>query len=115
MTRAISPLWLLAFAFVLLASQARSQNITLVGQSDPFPTAHRYGDIWAEGDIVCVGAFSKYTANPSYGVAIFSITNPAAPVLLANYNPNPAGNNQFEQGALRDGIGYFANWSGTNG
>ncbi|MBA4150167.1 MAG: immunoglobulin domain-containing protein [Verrucomicrobia bacterium] len=115
MTRVIPPLRLLALVLVLLAPQAHSQNINLVGQSDPFPTAHRYGDVWAEGEIVCVGAFSKYTANPSYGVAIFSITNPAAPVLLANYNPNPSGNNQFEQGALRDGIGYFANWSGTNG
>ena len=36
-------------------------------------------------------------------------------MLLANYNPNPAGNNQFEQGVVRNGIGYFANWSGTNG
>ncbi|MFN7138115.1 MAG: immunoglobulin domain-containing protein [Limisphaerales bacterium] len=107
------------FAFAMLLAlfvqTAQSQNITLVGESDPFPVSHRYGDVWAEGDIVCVGAFTKYTANPSYGVAIFSITNPAAPVLLANYNPNPVGNNQFEHGAVRDGIGYFANWSGTNG
>lgn len=100
---------------LLIGSSGHSQNISLVGERGPFPSSHKYGDVWAEGDIACVGAFSKYPSTPSYGVAIFSITNPANPVLLSNYDPNPGGNNQFEQGVVRNRIGYFASWSGSGG
>ena len=57
-----------------------------------------------------MGIWTPYTAG--FGVGIFSITNPAAPVLITNYYPSPTGNNQFEMGVIRSNIAYFASWSG---
>ncbi len=98
----------------LAVSPLRAQNITLVSEVNPFTgVTMQYGDIWAEDDLACLGVYSPYTAG--YGVGIFSITNPANPVLLGNYFPSPAGNNQFEMGVVRNKIGYFASNSGNGG
>ena len=106
---------LLLCGFVGLAAwSACAQNITLVGEINPFTAVTmQYGDVWAEGDLACLGVYSPYTAG--YGVGIFSITNPANPVLLGNYFPSPAANNQFEAGVVRNKIGYFASNSGSGG
>ena len=103
----------LIFALVLVCGlQLHGQNISLVGELNHAPSAgFTYGDVWAEGNIACTGIWLP--ASNTNGVAIFSITNPAAPVLLSNYR-SPEGNadNQFEQGVVRNKIGYFASWSG---
>jgi hypothetical protein len=89
---------------------AQGHNISLVGRAAPFPDTHRYGNVWGEGDLVCVGRFPSQSS--AYGVAIFDISNPASPVLRANYNPSPTSQNQFQDGAVRNRIGYFGSWNG---
>jgi hypothetical protein len=86
-------------------------NIRLVGSIKPSANPLSYGDVWAENDIACMGVWLNYSTY-NYGVGIFSISNPAAPVLLSVYSPSPTGNNQFELGAVRNKIGYFGSWSG---
>ena len=105
--------WLLLLLTVAMMP-VRAQNITLVSEINPFTTVPmQYGDVWAEDGLACLGVYSPYTAG--YGVGIFSVTNPANPVLLGNYFPSPAGNNQFEMGVVRNKIGYFASNSGSGG
>jgi len=86
-------------------------NLQLVSTAKPSTAALSYGDVWAEGDLACLGIWLGYSAN-NYGVGIYSISNPAAPVLLSVYSPSPTSQNQFELGALRNRIGYFGSWSG---
>src|ERR1051325_1839392 len=86
-------------------------NINLISNARPSPYAVSYGDVWAENGIACLGVWLNYNTYTN-GVAIYSISNPANPVLLSVYNPLPLANNQFELGALRSRIGYFGSWSG---
>lgn len=108
----------MVFAFLLFGttSLAPAQGLTnlnlqLVSNVKPSTNAISYGDVWAEGDLACLGVWLGYSTY-NYGVGIYSISNPAAPVLLSVYNPSPTSQNQFELGALRNRIGYFGSWSG---
>lgn len=86
-------------------------NLQLVSNVKPSANPISYGDVWAEGDLACLGVWLGYSTY-NYGVGIYSISNPAAPVLLGVYNSSPLSQNQFELGALRNRIGYFGSWSG---
>src|SRR5437016_2706009 len=84
-------------------------NIKLLSNAKPSTYPVSYGDVWAENDIACLGVWLNYSTYTN-GVAIYSISNPANPVLLSVYNPTPLGNNQFELGAVRNKIGFFGSW-----
>lgn len=86
-------------------------NLQLVTNVKPSADPISYGDVWAEGDLACLGVWLNYSTY-NYGVGVYSISNPAAPVLLSIYSPSPKNQNQFELGALRNRIGYFGSWSG---
>jgi len=96
---------------VLAAQNPTNFNLQLVSQTRPSASPISYGDVWAEGDLACLGVWLRYDTY-NYGVGIYSISNPAAPVLLSVYCPSPKSQNQFELGALRQRIGYFGSWSG---
>lgn len=106
-------LWAIFFLVGAMAGRAVAQNLNLELVSNTKPTANplSYGDVWAEGDLACLGVWLNYSTY-NYGVGIYSISNPAAPVLLSVYSPSPTSQNQFELGALRNRIGYFGSWSG---
>lgn len=93
------------------AQSPASLNLQLVSNVKPSASPISYGDVWAEGDLACLGVWLDYSTY-NYGVGIYSISNPAAPVLLSIYSPSPKSQNQFELGALRNRIGYFGSWSG---
>src|SRR5436190_11615936 len=86
-------------------------NVRLISNVKPSANPLNYGDVWAENDIACLGVWLNYSVY-NYGVGIYSISNPAAPVLLSVYSPSPTSQNQFELGAVRNKIGYFGSWSG---
>lgn len=109
LSRAVSLCLLLTAA--LSSHAAANLNIKLVSILKPSANPLSYGDVWAENDIACMGVWLSYSTY-NYGVGIFSISNPATPVLLSVYSPGPASQNQFELGALRNRIGYFGSWSG---
>ncbi len=103
--------WFLLFIVGLAsAAQAQNINISLLAQHEPPNSNISFGDVWAEGDIACLGIWLGYST--SYGVGIYSISNPAAPTLLSIYSSPTSSHNQFELGALRNRIGYFGSWSG---
>ncbi len=93
------------------ASALTNLNVRLVSNVRPSPNPLNYGDVWAENGIACLGVWLDYSIY-NYGVGIYSISNPAAPVLLSIYSPSPTSQNQFELGAVRNRIGYFGSWSG---
>ncbi|NOS72014.1 MAG: hypothetical protein HOP33_19060 [Verrucomicrobia bacterium] len=105
----------LACAIVTTAAVSRAQsptnlNLQLVSKTRPSANPLSYGDVWAENNLACLGVWLGYSTY-NYGVGIFTITNPAAPVLLSVYSPGPTSQNQFELGAVRNQIGYFGSWS----
>lgn len=102
---------IIAFLCTLKVHAATNLNVKLISNLKPSPNPLSYGDVWAEGDLACLGVWLGYSSY-NYGVGIISISNPAAPVLLSVYSPNPTSQNQFELGALRNRIGYFGSWSG---
>jgi hypothetical protein len=95
----------------LAAQTLTNLNLQLVSNVKPSANPISYGDVWAEDDLACLGVWLGYNTY-NYGVGIYSISNPAAPVLLSVYNSSPLSQNQFELGALRNRIGYFGSWSG---
>src|SRR5690349_16904502 len=101
---------MLVFGLTEAAQALTNLNIRLVSNIKPSVNPLSYGDVWAENDIACMGVWLNYSTY-NYGVGIFTISNPAAPVLLSVYNPSPTSNNQFELGAVRNKIGYFGSWS----
>jgi hypothetical protein len=108
--------WAVAFFVGVIISRAAAQSLTnlnlqFISKTNPVAGTISYGDVWAEGDLACLGVWLGYSAN-NYGVGIFSISNTAAPGLLSIYSPSPTSQNQFELGALRNRIGYFGSWSG---
>jgi hypothetical protein len=108
--------WTMAFIVGAATGRAAAQGLTnlnlqLVSNVKPSASPISYGDVWAEGDLACLGVWLGYSTY-NYGVGIYSISNPAAPVLLSVYSPGPTSQNQFELGALRNRIGYFGSWSG---
>ena len=109
-------IWAVIFCFITLTCRTSGQTLTnlnlqLTSKTNPVAGAISYGDVWAEGDLACLGVWLRFSEN-NYGVGIFSISNPAAPVLLSVYSPSPTSQNQFELGAVRNRIGYFGSWSG---
>ncbi|MGC3960192.1 MAG: hypothetical protein QM813_20385 [Verrucomicrobiota bacterium] len=114
--RRCGALWVIAWFVAPALGTATAQNVSnlnlqLVSNVKPSVNPISYGDVWAEGDIACLGVWLSYSTY-NYGVGVYSISNPAAPVLLSIYSPSPTSQNQFELGALRNRIGYFGSWSG---
>jgi hypothetical protein len=110
------PAWFCVLLAVSQPPSASAQaltnlNLSLVSNVKPSANPLSYGDVWAEDDLACLGVWLGYSTY-NYGVGVYSISNPAAPVLLSVYSPNPASQNQFELGAVRNRIGYFGSWSG---
>src|SRR6478609_9087856 len=90
----------LIILFVILSGLSRAQSLTnlnlqLVSNVKPSVNPISYGDVWAEGDLACLGVWLNYNTY-NYGVGIYSISNPVTPVLLSIYSPSPASQNQFE-------------------
>ena len=96
---------------VFLPLLTRAQNISLVGSYKPSQTG--YGDVWAEGDIACMGIWLSSGYANGYGVGIFDISNPASPVLVSTYNFGATVKNRFEQGMIRNKILYVGSWGGS--
>src|SRR5262245_14831073 len=105
------PILAVVLGLVAPARALTNLNLTLVSNVKPSANPLSYGDVWGESNIVCLGVWLNYSTY-NYGVGIYSISNPAAPVLRSIYSPSPTGNNQFELGAVRNNIGYFGSWSG---
>jgi choice-of-anchor B domain-containing protein len=93
----------------LLCAQS-NLNMSLVSQVKPSANPIAYGDVWAEDKLACLGVWTGYNTY-NYGVGIYSISNPAAPVLLSIYTASSVSQNQFELGVVRNRIGYFGSWS----
>src|SRR5688500_115796 len=98
------------FALLLLITfgwvPVQAQNITLLSRTNPVTGSISFGDVWGEGNIACMGVWLNY-APRQYGVGIFDITDPTAPVRLSTYfYTNSPNDNQFEQGVVRNQIGY---------
>ena len=72
-------------------------NISLVGESDPFPGSPYYADVWAEGNYAYVGS-----DRPGGGIAIFDIFDPSAPQFVTMYPGS-----EMEDVEVHNGIGYF--------
>jgi hypothetical protein len=92
------------------AQSLTNLNLHLRAQIKPSANSISYGDVWADNNLAFLGVWLGYSTY-SYGVGIFSISNPAAPALLSVYNSTTLSQNQFEHGAVRNGIGYFGSWS----
>ena len=107
----ISVIFILGLLPCCNAGALTNLNVTLISNSRPSTNPLSYGDVWAENDLVCLGVWLNYSTY-NYGVGIYTITNPASPVLLGVYSPAPTSQNQFELGAVRNRIGYFGSWSG---
>src|SRR6476660_7041527 len=86
--RSLLVAWLTALLTPASGQAASNLNIRLVSNLKPSANPLSYGDVWAENDIACLGVWLNYSAY-NYGVGIFTITNPAAPVLLSIYSPGP--------------------------
>ncbi|MBA4147489.1 MAG: fibronectin type III domain-containing protein [Verrucomicrobia bacterium] len=87
-------------------------NITPLGNHRPL-SGKDYGDVWGEDNIACLGIWLGYSSSSTpYGVGIYDISDPTEPTLLSTYLAASASHNQFEQGVVRNKIGYFASWSG---
>jgi hypothetical protein len=72
-------------------------NISLVGESDPFPGSPYYADIWAQGTYAYVG--SDRTGG---GISIFDIYDPSNPQFVTMYPGD-----EMEDVEVHNGIGYF--------
>lgn len=108
-------LFLLVTGLLMMAERTEAQpnfNIISLTNHVPLPFEGKsYGDVWAENDIACMGIWLGYSSGTPYGVGIYSITNPSSPQLLSVYtSSDSAFHNQFEQGVVRNKIGYFATW-----
>lgn len=103
---------LIAFLFLLVPFSGRAQNITFLSQTNPVIGSISFGDVWGDGNIAYMGVWQNYSTR-QYGVGIFDISNPANPQRLTTYFYSLASShNQFEQGVVTNGLGYFASWSG---
>ena len=71
-----------ALSAVAQACALTNLNVRLVSNAKPSVNPVSYGDVWAEGDLACLGVWLNYSTY-NYGVGIYSISNPAAPVLLS--------------------------------
>jgi hypothetical protein len=110
MRRIFTVIWSSFFSLGIFAVDAQNFNISFVSQHEPANTSIAFGDVWAEGNIACLGIWTGYGTN--YGVGIYDISNPATPILKSIYSSPISGHNQFELGAVRNKIGYFGSWSG---
>jgi hypothetical protein len=104
--RASSAKYLLFFvSAILLTIQAAAQGIHITLRSNPTSRiSRRYADVWAEGN------YAYLCSDQSSGVLIFDISNPDAPVQVANYNPSNS--LDMEDAKVSNGIGYFASNNG---
>src|SRR4051812_41298364 len=67
-------------------------NINLVGTNKPPQASSGFGDVWAEGNIACLGVWTAYS---TFGIGIYDISNPALPNLLTNYTYGSGVGNRF--------------------
>src|ERR1041385_5121050 len=110
--------WKIPFPLLLVTLLAASSfaqsptklNIRLVGTNTPAQASSGFGDVWAEGNIACLGVWTAYS---TFGVGIYDISNPASPSLLTVYNYATTAQNRFEQGAIRNQILYIGCWGGS--
>ncbi|MEO7675465.1 MAG: hypothetical protein ABIV39_01730, partial [Verrucomicrobiota bacterium] len=101
----------LLIVFAAISLPAQNINIKFVSQREPNTSSSiSYGDVWAEGNIACLGIWLGYST--IYGVGIYDISAPATPTLQSIYASPTASHNQFELGVVRNRIGYFGSWSG---
>ena len=82
--RAVMRVTFACFVFAMVsnvpAQGLTNLNLQFVSNVKPVTNAISYGDVWAEGDLACLGVWLGFSA-ANYGVGIYSISNPAAPVL----------------------------------
>jgi hypothetical protein len=110
--------WKIPFPLLLVTLLAASSfaqsptklNIRLVGTNRPPQASSGFGDVWAEGNIACLGVWTAYS---TFGVGIYDISNPASPSLLTVYNYSTTAQNRFEQGVIRNQILYAGCWGGS--
>ncbi len=88
-------------------------NMTLVGQSNPFPPASAstwsYAEVWGEGNVAYLGSDRS-----GRGISMFNISDPANPQFIRN-PLNPTGpltlttyaGSEMEDVEVYNGIGYF--------
>lgn len=103
----------LLFLSVVSPKQALAQinfNIEKIAADRPY--SKRFGDVWGEDNIACLGIWLDYAISPSFGVGVYDISDPSNPIRQSIYVASNSGHNQFEQGVVRNKIGYFASWSG---
>ncbi len=115
--RLLRPIFVFLFSLLVWCSAvkpAKAADFNITKYTNTIPLAGKsYGDVWGEGNIACLGIWLGYSNLTYYGVGTYSITNPAAPVLLSTYvSADSFHHNQFEQGVVRNRIGYFGSWSG---
>src|ERR1043166_2740834 len=108
------PVPLLLVTLLAASSFAQSPtklNIRLVGTNRPPQASSGFGDVWAEGNIACLGVWTAYS---TFGIGIYNISNPASPQLLTNYTFSTGVGNRFEQGVIRSNILYVGSWGGSS-
>src|SRR5438552_9805831 len=109
--------WKFRFALLLAvlvgvsghAQRPTKLNLRLVGTNKPPQASTGFGDVWAEGNIACLGVWTAYA---TFGIGIYDLSNPAAPNLLTVYNYATSAQNRFEQGVIRNKILYVGCWGG---
>ncbi len=100
------------FAGFLQSSQAASSlNIRLLSTNRPPEASSGFGDVWAEGNLACLGVWTAYN---TFGFAVYDISNPSAPNRLTTYNWSATVQNRFEQGVIRNQILYIGCWGGSS-
>jgi hypothetical protein len=95
---------LVAFGLCLPATTTAAQSVgihvALRSNVDPYHnTYEQYASIWGDGNFAYVGS------ERNYGVLIYDITNPDAPVLASHYAPTVI---DMEDVKVASGVGYFA-------
>jgi hypothetical protein len=91
---------------LILACAANAQGIhtTLRAQANPHNGYENYASVWGDGHYAYIGSERQN------GVLIYDISNPDAPVMVANYAPSNSAD--MEDVKVANNIGYFASNSG---
>ena len=98
--------FLFSVSSLLLTFQvAAAQGIHITLRANPTSRiSRRYADVWADGN------YAYLCSDMSSGVLIYDISNPDAPVKVANYAPTNS--LDMEDAKVSNGIGYFASNNG---
>ena len=106
------PIWLLVISAALTTPLLAQTDFNIIPLAQDRPYTKRFGDVWGEDNLACLGIWLDYNSGTPFGVGIYDISNPSNPVRRSVYVASNDNHNQFEQGVVRDKIGYFASWSG---